>query len=101
MVGLILLIAFSVSLPTEVFFMGQTTNSSGKIVYWDVYYSGVDSSKNIHRIKETVVLREEPYNGWRARLVALDQLTKKVEAEDEQTLGFIKAVEKADYEFIK
>lgn len=95
---LILLLTFSINLTTEVMFVGQTVNTEGKIVYWDVYYSGLDSSKNMHRIKETVTLRDPPYNGLRARLVALDQLVKKIEAEDEQTLGFIRAIESGQYE---
>lgn len=89
----VLAVMFNVTLDPYVVFTGRTVNTMGEIVYWDVWYEGYDSVGNLHRIREEVILREPPYDQNTAKSVALEQLIKKIEAEDEQVIGFMKALE--------
>ena len=88
-----LVLAVAVTLSPYAVFTGRTVNTSGEIVYWDVWYEGYDSVGNLHRIKEVVILREPPYDQNAAKIVAMQQIVEKLEAGDEQVMGFLKALE--------
>ena len=90
---LILAALFNVQLNPYAVFTGKTINTEGQIVYWDVWYEGYDSSGNLHRIRESIELRSPPYTKDVALALAMEELVKKIENEDEQVIGFMKALE--------
>lgn len=89
---LALLLDFDVSMEPKVYFGGKLESAELTIEYWGVEYSGVDKGGNIHRIRESVEIREAPYGPNRAILIAGQQLYARVAEGDEQVIGFLEAI---------